>query len=484
MTDPSRQHASGGWGAGRIFLVAAGALVALLGAGIAIGGSALVWAHGTQRDSAGYYTTSTEHFATSTYALTSRIDLGRAPGGHDWTIAHPVGTVRLRATGEDRPLFIGIGPESDVDRWLTGVAHERVAGANFGPFRPDSTVVAGDRPPAAPLEQPFWVASASGTGLQTLRWPSEGGDWTIVVMNADTTPGLAADVNAGARTGVLLPIGMGLGAFGLLLLGAASALLFFGLRHQLASEVVPGPVHPAAPGTYPARLDGHLDPALSRWLWLVKWVLVIPHVIVLAFLWLAVTMLTVVAGFSILFTGRYPRSIFDFNLAVMRWTWRVSFYALSAFGTDRYPPFSLRPEPGYPADFTVEYPEHLSRGLVLVKWWLLALPHYLVVAIFAGGWGIGWNGAWRAAGGGGLIALLAVVAAVALTVRGRYPEPIFDFVLGMNRWCYRVLAYAALMRDEYPPFRLDSGGVDPGSVPVPVPPAPPDRSGELIESST
>jgi hypothetical protein len=168
----------------------------------------------------------------------------------------------------------------------------------------------------------------------------------------------------------------------------------------------------------------------------------------------------------------------------MRWTWRVSFYAISAFGTDRYPPFSLRPEPGYPAAFTVEYPVHLSRGLVLVKWWFLALPHYLVVAIFAGGWGIGWNGAWRMAGGGGLIALLAVVAAVALTVRGRYPDSIFDFVMGMNRWCYRVLAYAALMRDEYPPFRLDSGGVDPGSVPVLGPPAPPDRSGELIGSRT
>jgi hypothetical protein len=483
MTDPSRQPASSGWGAGRIVLVVAGALVALLGVGMALGGTVLMWAHGTQRDAAGYYTTPTEHFATSTYALTSRVDLGRAPGDHGWTMVHPVGTVRLRVSGQ-RPLFVGIGPATEVDRWLTGVAHERVTGANFGPFRSDSTVVAGNRPPASPLDQRFWVASASGAGLQTLRWPSEGGEWTIVVMTADATAGLAADVEVGARTGVLMPIGMGLGAFGLLLMGAASALLFFGLRHQVAAGAAPAPGQTAPPGTYPARLDGHLDPGLSRWLWLVKWVLVIPHVIVLAFLWLAVMMLTVVAGFSILFTGRYPRSVFDFNLAVMRWTWRVSFYAISAFGTDRYPPFSLRAEPDYPADFTVEYPEHLSRGLVLVKWWLLALPHYLVVAIFAGGWGIGWNGAWRGAGGGGLITLLAVVAAVVLAVRGRYPESIFDFVMGLNRWCYRVLAYAALMRDEYPPFRLDSGGVDPGSVPVPVPPAPPDRSGELIESST
>jgi Domain of unknown function (DUF4389) len=216
-------------------------------------------------------------------------------------------------------------------------------------------------------------------------------------------------------------------------------------------------------GTYPARLDGQLDPDISRWLWLVKWLLVIPHVIVLVFLWIATTVLTVVAGFAILFTGRYPRGIFDFNVGVMRWTWRVSFYAIDAFGTDRYPPFSLKPDPTYPAEFTVDYPEQLSRGLVLVKWWLLAIPHYLIVAFFAGGLGIGWTGGWRTAGGGGLIALLAVIGAVVLLVRGRYPSQIFDFVMGMNRWCYRVLAYTALMRDEYPPFRLDIGGADPAN---------------------
>ncbi|HEV7192328.1 MAG TPA: DUF4389 domain-containing protein [Jatrophihabitantaceae bacterium] len=220
---------------------------------------------------------------------------------------------------------------------------------------------------------------------------------------------------------------------------------------------------------YPARLDGTLDPATSRWKWLLKWLLVIPHIVVLAVLWLAVTLLTIVAGFAILFTGRYPRSIFDFNLGVMRWTWRVSFYTISAFGTDRYPPFTLADVPDYPAHFTVDYPEHLSRGLVLVKWWLLALPQYVIVGLLAGGWGLGWTGGWRIATGGGLISILALVAAVALLVRGRYPTQLFDLIMGFNRWCYRVLAYAALMRDEYPPFRLDSGGTDPGSRPTPRP---------------
>jgi hypothetical protein len=214
---------------------------------------------------------------------------------------------------------------------------------------------------------------------------------------------------------------------------------------------------------YPAHLDGRLDEPLSRWLWLVKWVLVIPHAFVLAFLWLAVVVLTFVAGVAILFTGRYPRALFDFNVGVMRWTWRVAFYTLSAFGTDKYPPFSLQSDPTYPADFDVEYPERLSRGLVLVKWWLLAIPHYLIVAIFAGGWSVAFrNGNWQA-GGTGLVSLLAVIAMVVTLVGRRYPQSLFDFIMGMNRWCYRVLAYAALLRDEYPPFRLDSGGADPAT---------------------
>ncbi|GAB3260315.1 DUF4389 domain-containing protein [Nocardioides dilutus] len=220
-----------------------------------------------------------------------------------------------------------------------------------------------------------------------------------------------------------------------------------------------------ASSTYPVHVDARLDAGLNRWLWLVKWLLALPHYVVLAFLWLAVAVLSVVAFFAILFTGRYPRAIFDFNVGVLRWSWRVAYYAYSALGTDRYPPFTLAEVPDFPAHLEVDYPEHLSRGLVLVKWWLLAIPHYLVIGFFlGGGWYVGNEAADASSGNAvwstGLISLLVLMAAVVLLFTGRYPPAIYDLVLGLNRWVLRVAAYAALMTDVYPPFRLDQGGAD------------------------
>jgi hypothetical protein len=219
------------------------------------------------------------------------------------------------------------------------------------------------------------------------------------------------------------------------------------------------------------HVDAALDPGLSRWLWLVKWILVVPHYVVLAFLWLGFVVTSVVAFFAILFTGRYPRGIFDYNVGVLRWSWRVAYYAYGALGTDRYPPFTLKEVEDYPAHLSVDYPARLSRGLVLVKWWLLAIPHYIIVGIFVGGgiWAANrsddWQ--WNLGGSGGLVGILVCIAAVILAVTGAYPRGLYDVILGMNRWALRVAGYAGLMTDVYPPFRLDLGGSDPTLVALP-----------------
>lgn len=219
----------------------------------------------------------------------------------------------------------------------------------------------------------------------------------------------------------------------------------------------PPPGSSSGPSPYPVNLEGDLDPGLSRWKWLVKWILAIPHVIVLFGLWIGFLGASIAALVMVLATGRYPRRLFNYNVGVLRWTWRVTFYAFNAFGTDRYPPFTPRERPDYPARLTVEYPERLSRPLALFKWWLLAIPHYILVGIFIGGFFFGpeFSPVPLLAAPGSLISILAVFAGVVLLFTARYPKSIFRLVVGLNRWAFRVVAYAALMRDEYLPFRLE-----------------------------
>jgi hypothetical protein len=201
----------------------------------------------------------------------------------------------------------------------------------------------------------------------------------------------------------------------------------------------------ARDAAYPLALQGELREPLSRGLWLVKWLLLVPHLIVLCFLWIAAVFVWIIAFFAILFTGQYPRPLFGFTVGVLRWSWRVSFYGYGALATDKYPPFRLG-KADYPADLDVEYPEDLARWMPLVKW-LFAVPHYACVAALSGA-------SWKSFPFVGLLPVLIAITAVLLLFTGKYRQEIWKLVMGVNRWSFRVAAYALLLTDRYPPFRL------------------------------
>jgi hypothetical protein len=191
----------------------------------------------------------------------------------------------------------------------------------------------------------------------------------------------------------------------------------------------------------PVRVRGDID-SPSRWLWLVKWcALAVPHYPILILLYLVYPPLTLVAGVAILFTGRYPRPIFDFNVGVLRWSWRVMNYRFPMNSTDKYPPFTLKARPDYPGDLEVDYPPQLAKGAVLVKWWLLAIPQILLC--------------WAMEP---LLQVLCVIAAFSLLITGSIQQDMHDLLMGIVRWRYRVAVYVSLMSDQYPTFRFDMSG--------------------------
>jgi hypothetical protein len=217
---------------------------------------------------------------------------------------------------------------------------------------------------------------------------------------------------------------------------------------------------------YPVQVRAHRDTPLSRWLWLVKWLLLIPHYIILAGLAIAFVVMTLVAYVCVLFTGRYPHGIFSFNVGVLRWGWRVGYYGYEALGTDRYPPFTLAEVPDYPAGLHIDHPPRIPRWLPLVAW-LFAIPHLLIVGALTGVASYQWQltATTTVSVPMGLVSVGVLVAGFALLFTERYPRGLYDLLVGVARWSLRVVAYVALLTPRYPPFRLDQGGTEPDGGP-------------------
>jgi Domain of unknown function (DUF4389) len=453
-------------------LIVLGSIVGLVALALLASGGGLLWGDQRKGDSAGYFMGSAHRIASESFAVThDGVDIHHLPGFLD---DGKLVQIRIDARSETgRPLFVGVAQERDVHTYLTNVAHSNLRNYNVAPEDQKYASIGGTARPAQPASQHIWVASAQGS--ERLTWRPREGNWSVVLMNADGSKGVAADVTLGAKVGYLGWLTAALIAVGAALMGLAVFLIMRGGRGRGGEEAMPSespatgglPSAGAPAGTYPAALAARLDEPLNRWLWLVKWLIAIPHLIVLAILWLAFVALTVVAWFAVMITGRYPRAIFEFNLGVLRWTWRVQYYGYGALGTDRYPPFSLDREPDYPAIVDVAYPGTQSRLSAFGRL-VLAFPHLLIIGVFVGG-GAYWidhASSWHVMSPwSGLIGLLVLIAGFALLFTGRYPRGLFQLVVGLNRWVLRVVAYTALMTDEYPPFRFDGGGDEPQGAP-------------------
>ena len=434
--------------AGKVVLLVFGIIGVLISIGLLVGGGAILWADNTIKDGEGFYTTKTILIEKGSHAIvTGPADID-VDVGQDWVWdLGDLATFKVEGSNNDpsKQLFIGVARESDLDTYLSGVEHDEITDLNIYPYSVDYQNHPGSVVPGAPTSQTFWTSSTSGTGTQSLEWELEPGSHSLVLMNSDGSAGIDISIELGAKVPWLLAVGIGLLVGGAAVLSISILMIYFSARRREAVPPEPSET-PEGQIPYPVSIKGELTEPPSAGLWLIKWLLAIPHYFILVFLWVAFVVVCVIAFFAILFTGKYPRSLFDFNVGVLRWSWRVGFYSYQALGTDKYPPFSLEPDPDYPADLEIAYPEKLSRGLVLVKWWLLAIPHYIIIGLFQGGYG--------GRGGGGMVFILAIIAAVILLFTGKYPGDIFKLVVGINRWSYRVYAYAALMTDKYPPFRL------------------------------
>ena len=193
----------------------------------------------------------------------------------------------------------------------------------------------------------------------------------------------------------------------------------------------------AASSAYPVELVGEYQERVNRFLWLIKWILVIPHFVMLLLLSIPTIVTTPLAWLAVIITGRYPSFLWSYHVGLLRWGWRVNFYSYSAGNTDQYPPFSSASSDSYPADLIIEYPESSSRLTGFFRW-LLVIPHWIIVYFLSA-----------------ITNILVLIVLVLLLFTGRYSQSFFDIIMGLNRWIYRVSAYGWLLVDDYPPFSFD-----------------------------
>jgi hypothetical protein len=216
---------------GKITLVALGGIAAVVASGLVAAGGFFVWVDQAKQDDDGYLSTGTALVSTPTHALASEsLDVD---SDADWLLDDGrFATVRVSGASADagRDVFIGVAPSAAVAAYLDGVAHDEVVDFEVDPLRIETERRPGAEAPAPPASEPIWAASVHGAGEQTLDWELQTGDWSVVVMNADGSAGVQADLTFGARLTFLLELGIGLLAGGVALLAGGIAMVVLGVR--------------------------------------------------------------------------------------------------------------------------------------------------------------------------------------------------------------------------------------------------------------
>jgi uncharacterized membrane protein len=239
--------------AGKVVAIIAGVLIVLIGLGLLLPGAVLLGVYGTQRDSAGFFETSSRALSSSGCALvTPDVDVNMGPLLGGWAPTGHRAALRIVVTSSTgTPAFVGIGPSDKVAQYLAGVDYDEVS--NFGWAWKDVEYrhVDGTAAPALPSSQDFWVAEQEGAGTLTLEWDIQDGHWTAVVMNADAAAPVSASVSLGARFDILLPIGIGMTVAGVFLLAIGIVLIVLGARRSPPPTVVQAQVPPQPTGPVP-----------------------------------------------------------------------------------------------------------------------------------------------------------------------------------------------------------------------------------------